>query len=343
MKDSELEHEFALDTEKIELFLNEVIRKNLLPNFKYSGASAMGSAKLVKFNYASIRPSDNFTSYRNSKYYLNGPYKFIHYTSIPKLISIIRDKKIRLYDLNGMDDKDEFNFAHKILNKDWQLDSIEAKSRIFSLSMCKYELEEKEQSLNMWRQFGGDGNGVGIVLNFSKKYRGNWNRFVLSEVHYGESSLKKLKQTYDSYLDYCKKHKFTISNFNELLYKLLCFHKQQIYKDEKEVRLIFNSGFNSYSSVNAKADLSHKFQKTSYCELEIESERWKRLTGEHENYQKLAQKIYPYVTIDKIILGYRLSENERMSVVEAFSTYRSNYKTIPKFEYSKLRKYFKND
>lgn len=343
MKTNKSNPEFALDSEKIELFLNEVIRKNLLPKFKYSGASAMGSSDAIKFNYASIRPSDSFASYRNSKYYFNGPYKFIHYTSIPKLLSIIRDKKIRLYDLNGMDDKDEFYFGHKILNKESQLDIIDAKSRIFSLSMCKYELEENEQSLNMWRQFGGDGNGVGIVLDFSKKYRSNWNGFVLSGVHYGESSFKKLKQTYESYLDYSQKHKFTINNFNELFYKLLCFHKQHIYRDEKEVRLIFNRDFNKYSSTNAFTDLNHKLQKTSYCELEIESERWKRLTGENEKYQTLAQKIYPYVTIDKIILGYRLSESDRLSLVEAFSSYKSNYKTIPKFEYSKLMKYFKKD
>lgn len=333
-------HKSALDNEKIELFITEVIRKNLLPNAKFASAFAMGGAGHEKFSYASVDLSDAYGNYRNSKYYYDGQYKFVHYTSVPKLLSIIRDKKVRLYDLRAMDDKDEFDFGHKVLNKEASYITKEAKKRIFCLSMCKYELEEKEQSLNMWRQFGQDGNGVGIVLNFARQNRSNWIHYILSQVHYGEQPLKQLYNTADAYSEFLKKHKFTIQNFDEFLYKLFCFHKQHIYKDEKEVRLIYNSGFRQFESSKGIADLNGKMQKASYHEIELEWDKWKTFTGDYEKYQEKAKGIYPYLTIDKIIFGYRLSNAAKWNIVETLSSYKPNYDTFPTFEDSTLIKYF---
>lgn len=338
----QLKRKSALDNEKIELFISEVVRKNLLPNAKFAKAFVMGAAGVEKFNSARVDLSYSFTNYRKSKYYFNGPYKFIHYTTVSKLLSIIRDKRIRLYDLRAMDDKDEFDFGHKVLNKQSSYTSNEAKKHIFCLSMCKYELEEKEQSLNMWRQFGSDGHGIGIVLNFSRIHRSNWIHYILSQVHYGEQPLKKLYKTCEVYNEFSKKYNFKVMNFDKFLYKLFCFHKQHIYKDEKEVRLIYNSGFPTLQPAEGIADLNGKLQKASYHELELEWDRWKRFTDEHQKYQEIAKTIYPYVTIDKIIFGYRIQNPERRNIEETVSEYKSNYNKFPAFEYSTLLKYFQD-
>lgn len=334
--------ESALNNEKIELFISEIVRKNLLPNAKYAGASAMGSANTKKFSYANVELSDSFNNYRKSKYYYNGTYKFIHYTSIPKLLSIVREKKIRLYDLRAMDDKDEFNFGHKVLNKNSSYITEDAKESIFCLSMCKYELEEKEQSLNMWRQFGLDGHGVGIVLEFAKSKQRNWIHYILGQVHYGEQSLDKLYRTCEFYDEFSKKHNFTIRNFDEILYKLFCFHKQHIYKEEKEVRLIYNSDFRLLKPTEGIPDLNSKLQKSTYHELELEWDRWKKFTGEMQKYQEEAKQIHPYVTLDKIIFGYRISNSNKRNIAETVSKLKSIYNKFPTFENSTLLKYFQD-
>lgn len=77
----------ALDYEKIELFISEVC-KNLLPNAKFKSVYAMGAEGVEKFRHASVDLSDSFANYRKSNYYFNGTYKFIHYTTVPKLLSV---------------------------------------------------------------------------------------------------------------------------------------------------------------------------------------------------------------------------------------------------------------
>lgn len=332
----------SIDSEKIELFISEVVRKNLLPNARFASASVMGAAGIDKHNHANVDLSDLFGNYQKSNYCFDGDYKFIHYTSVNKLLSIIREKKIRLYDLRAMDDKDEFDFGHKVLNKTTSYITQETKKRIFCLSMCKYELEQKEQSLNMWRQFGLDGHGVGIVLNFSKTNRNNWVRYVLSQVHYGEQSLKKLYKTCEAYIEFKEKHNFSITNFDYFLYKLFCFHKHHIYKDEKEVRLIYYSDLQTLFPENGIADLNGKLQMASYHELELEWDRWKKISDKEDNFQKRAKTIYPYVSIDKIVFGYRLSNNTKWDIVDTLSSFKDNYESFPNYENSSLYEYFNN-
>lgn len=335
-----LEHKWSLDNEKIELFMKEVVRKHLLPNARSSGASAMGAAEVEKFSYAKVNLADTFSVYRKSKYYYEGAYKFIHYTSVPKLLSIIKEKKIRLYDLQGLDDKDEFVFGYKILNENSDYKLKEIKKKVFCISMCKYELEESEESLNMWRQFGADGMGVGIVLDFKREHRSNWLYYVLSEVHYGDKSLAKINTAYEAYKEFKKKHNFTVSNFDEFFYKLFCFHKQHIYRNEKEVRLVYNNTFRIDDDKNGINDLTSRMKKTSYHELEIEWEGWKTFTGKMKKHQEHVKKLFPYLTIDKVVLGYRLTKDQKYNIAETLNNYRGNYSSFPKIEESALQKYF---
>ncbi|NLJ82236.1 MAG: hypothetical protein GX330_03825 [Bacteroidales bacterium] len=330
--------ELAIDTEKVELFISKVIRKNILPNAILESSFAMGAMHVKKFKHASVGSLTTFENYRESNYCYEGTYKFIHYTNVQNLTSIIREKKIRLYDLRGMDDKDEFDFGYtKVLKKDPLQNLIELKKHVFCLSMCKYELENKEQSLNMWRQFGGDGHGVGIVLKFSKQNRYKWVNYILSQMYYGESCLEPLHNTYEKYKEFSKKNDFIVRNFEHLLCKLFCCHKQHIYKNEKEVRLIYSKDFSVYPLDNVKTDLNNKAIATSYHELELEWDKWKQYP---DKYKKRGKTVYPQVTIDKIVFGYRISDEMKENIIKTLGAYRKNYRSFPTFEDSPLRKYF---
>jgi hypothetical protein len=330
----------ALDDEKIKLFMDRVVKEHLLPNAKYGSASALGSAGVEKFNYANIDLSDSFKVYRKSKYYYEGNYRFIHYTSIQKLLSIVRDKKLRMYDLRGMDDKDEFGFAFKSVLRDSEHIIETIKPKVFCLSMCEYEVEEKKKSLNLWRQFGADGYGAGIVIEFNKKDRREGFRYMLSKVHYGERYLDKLKTTKAAYEAFKKEYTFKVQNVDEFFYKLFCFHKQDIYREEQEVRFLYNEGFSYYDKESELLDMSGKLKLTSYHELAVEDDRWEIDKGDDRKLHERMKRIFPYVTIKAIVLGYRLSDNQKRQIVDALQPYLGKYKQKPEIIRSRLQEHF---
>lgn len=333
-------HRSALDDEKIKLFMNTVVKKHLLPNARYGSASALGPAGAEKFNYANIDLSDSFNIYRKSKYYYEGNYRFIHYTSITKLLSIIREKKLRMYDLRGMDDKDEFGFAYGSVLRDSESFIENIKPKVFCFSMCEYEVEEKKKSLNLWRQFGADGYGAGIVIEFNKKDRSEWFRYMLSKVHYGERYLDKLKTTKAAYEAFRTEHTFSVQNVDEFFYKLFCFHKQDIYREEQEVRFLYNEGFSYHDKESELLDISSKMKLTSYHELAIEDDRWEIDKGEDRKYYERMRRIFPYITVKAVVLGYRLSNNQKWEIADALRPYLENYKHKPEIIASKLQGHF---
>lgn len=331
----------GLDTEKINLYMSEVLKKKyLLPNARYAGLSALGPAAVEKFRHANIELADTFDIYRGSKYYYDGRYKFIHYTSIPKLISIIREKKLRMYDLRGMDDKDEFGFAYKSVLRDSKFFVERIKPKVFCLSMCQFEVEEKKKSLNLWRQFGADGYGAGIVLEFNKRYRNEWLRYMLSKMHYGDKPLEKLRVAKEAYELFKKEHQFNVQNADQHFYKLFCFHKQSLYKDEMEVRFLYNEGFSDWEQSPKLSDLNGKMKLTSYHELEIEDERNTVQHPLYKNFGEPFRRLYPYVTIKAVLLGYRISDDNAKEIREAIDSYLFNYKHKPTITHTKLREHF---
>jgi hypothetical protein len=330
----------SIDFKKIETFLSKVINKNILPNAEFASAFALIPYESKYYNSIKLNLTTTFSNYLNSNYFFDGTYKFIHFTSIKNLLSIIREKKLRMYSLNSMDDKYEFDFAHKIFNSNMPETVKDIKDNTFCFSMCKYELETKEQSLNIWRSFGLDGYGVGIVLKFNKKTRYNWNDFILSQIYYGEKYLKKIKKACKDYSEFSTKNNFYINNFYNIFYTLLCFHKNHIYKGEKEVRLIYNNNFNILNNQYHKLDLNGKNKLISYKELDLEWDNSQLFKNSNQKLIKEAKTIHPYITIDKIIFGYRISTNDKFNIIDALSPNKLNYKSFPIYKDSFLQKYF---
>jgi hypothetical protein len=163
----------------VKKYLKEVI-KPLLPNASIGSVFSMGAAG-IPFGSATIELSKRNKVLFMSPYYYEGELKFIHYTSLKALISILRERAIRMYDLNSLQDPLELSFAIPEVKHNLK----KLKESIFSLSMCKFKDIEDEIDLINWRYYGKDGQGIGIILTFDSKKQKDWYAYNLSKVYYG--------------------------------------------------------------------------------------------------------------------------------------------------------------
>ncbi len=167
---------------------------------------------------------------KGSPYFFNKPLEFVHWTSLTNLVSILNSKEFRLYDLHNSSDPKEFIHAASILGYDPK-EAEFRKGYFFSLSFCE------RQNLNnefLWGTYGKDYSGAAIEFEIVGSPE-NWDRHLLSSVYYKlpqefEDLRAETKSVCDDYKDY------PIS-FSIDLGKLIGFHKEEGFADEKEVRL----------------------------------------------------------------------------------------------------------
>ena len=157
---------------------------------------------------------------------------------------------------------------------------------------------------------------------------------MLSKVYYDQKHLAKFLKVESLYEQFKSKYKMSISNFDEMFYKYFAFHKSPIYRSEKEVRLVYCEGFHSYNNPPIKVDVTKQYKKTTYIELDLEWEM-------PEKFRKLNFKnIRPIITLDKIILGYRLSNTAKWDLAEVFNTHLKQFKKQPQIIDSPLFNHF---
>ncbi len=145
-------------------------------------------------------------------------------------------------------------------------------------------------------------------------------------------------RTIQAYNEFVLTNSFVVNNFEAFFYNLLAFHKQKIYQDEAEVRLLFNNDFTKLHEDRGIQDLNSKMQFCTYRELALEDCRWNKF--ESKDYQKIAKRIFPYVSIDSVIFGYRLSEQTKYEIMRALEPHLETYENKPNFVDSALAKYF---
>ncbi len=319
--------ENIFDKEAISAFYQKVL-KEIIPNASHKSLSYVGPPT-TKAGAIYLDLADTNDINKGSRYYYTKPYKFIHYTSLSNAINILRSKVIRLYSLNGMDDKQELSVSTKWLNKeisDYEL--AEIKKKIFCFSMCEIETETKRRSLPMWREYSQDGLGIGLVFSFDKKYANDWVHYMVSKVHYNEIFLKPFLEMHNKYNEFRKEHLLTITSFDEMFYKYYSFHKHPIYSHEKEVRLLYNQGFGLSDKPAVHYDIL-RGQKTCYLELELEWE-WDKKTYDFIRSQSIEPKnVVPKITVDKVILGYRLSNTTKWEIADTIRELTKLYKKKP--------------
>ena len=256
---------------------------------------------------------------------------FLHFTSIEALNLIINSGKIRLYNLNNMDDKFEIEYAKKELSFKNLNDNY--KENVFALSMCssKQLSENLAQKHLMWKLYGKDGGGVAIKLKLSNEML-NWEAFSIIKIIYGVSEFTDLKE-------------FNLKQQNNHLDNLICsFIKSPIYEFENEIRLLFNSEEStSIERVNKKIfptiyrDKLENQKVIKYLELPL----LKFSSDENEvfKYYNTNQefKEIPFLEIEEIVLGYRFDK-------EDLENFKKNVNTLPinpdKIKLSELKEYY---
>lgn len=273
-------------------YVNEVLI-DLLPNQRVASLSSFNG------NIHNMKIAEQNSCYKESIYYDNPSQNtFIHFTSLNSLYEILSTNKLRLYDLNYSNDPREFSFQFE-KNIDYKQFNIKSlKSKLYSLSLCSYPLNEKYE-YNMWRIYGNDGTGVGIVFTFQNNFE-EWNSYNFSKIHYHEND--KIPNSIIKHNDFFKKLNLETgsnhSNDSKLLVEnilsLFAFHKENIYSLENEYRLLFKKqeldDSDIFYTTNKKGEVS------SYKVLNLFSEQF--ISG---NYT-------PLLKIGKIILGYQYSE-----------------------------------
>lgn len=328
----------------IRKYIKQVLNP-LLPNARISSIYSAGIPG-QPFNNAklTLRPT-NQTLFK-SKYYFQKKLQLIHYTSLRNAISIIREKSIRLYDLNSMNDPLELSHTMKNLDpsiSDYNL--YEWKKTAFCFSMCDYRREEDLESFDNWRLYGNDGKGVGIVLTLPKYSQKDWFNLFLSNVFYKQGDLNKLKRAYSRHKNFDKENEFSIRNpLKTLLFNISCFHKVGIYENENEVRLLkIIEKNNVIISKQIELDLIEN-KRSHFTRIKLINDdadkKYRKENFDNEQQKKLV-KMFPLPKIKEIVLGYRFSEKDEYeirNVIKELSLENLGYEINVKR--TELRQYF---
>ncbi|MEK7225814.1 MAG: DUF2971 domain-containing protein [Bacteroidota bacterium] len=283
---------------------------------------------------------------RNSDYSVPKPGKFIHYTTLDSFCGIINSGELRLFNLHNLNDPYEFN--HLIKEHELRIDPkmIEYfKKRLFVSSFCRYNDNEGDD-FNLWRLYGDNGLGVGIVFEVINS-REDWNSCLLGNVIYdSENELsQKIIKAISLTNEYIGKG---IDRIPKLLAQLLLYHKKKIWSIERESRL---SVFYDHNGYNQERDYNNPiFRDTlrtaiksngivSSCisfPLEVKINQPKNPSIANDDFEKM-KEFLPRLRIEKIIFGYRFNEKLFESAKEySMHIYSAKWNAYIKYEKSRL-------
>lgn len=198
------------------------------------------------------RLSNKNKAFSESQYYFNEDKRFIHWTSVQNLMSIINYREIRLYNLHNSSDSEEFAYAAEKLNiNNNQIDY--SKKYLYTLSFCNASELANE---DLWKEYGKNYQGVAIEFEIVNNPN-EWNNFMLSEVFYEipknfvemEIELKSFQEKYPD-----------ASTFIDLG-KLIAFHKKPDFSKELEIRLSTYFPFNHTEAYEKFCNTEFRLEK----------------------------------------------------------------------------------
>jgi hypothetical protein len=280
--------------------------------------------------------------------------QYIHYTSVDSLYSILNEEAIRCYPTKNMNDPMEVVSILQKLNLPVSLEMKEKIRRsLFVFSMCKYGSGNLDD-FNMWRLYGKDGHGVGIVFEVENENR-DWSSTIIGDVQYGNNSeIEKLfKETIDLSLKYGK-FNLNKDEFPVLLNLLMALHKNSIWSFEKEARCVtyldYDPMHGSLSTIYDyninKENIGHYIDSddllSAYYKLDLSSKFSRQIEKLDDNDKIELSKIKLRLKVKKIVLGYKLNSTFAYSL----RTFLTRYSQIKKLDYmielqpSKLGEYF---
>jgi len=290
-------------------FLYKVV-KPLLPNAKYKFTLQHGDYTNTSNNFSGVISDDDI--FNGSIYGYTGKNKFIHFTTLQSLEAILLSGFIRMSDFTSLTDRSELEYASSVLNdyltRNGEKERIEnEKKSLFCLSFCE-STQNTIRDTFMWNEYGAKGSGVIIDFSISEF---NANRFSIGKIRYGSDALKDIIDLKNRALEFLKETNFYHASLVNLLAIVLSYHKSVKYKNEKELRLLFND-----------KELNFSAPKNRYYTMDSAISN----RNEIYNYNKIFLKgrdclvssnprLFPEIKINRVILGYNLSLEQKEEVI----------------------------
>lgn len=258
-------------------------------------------------------------SLKNTVYTNDITNEFIHYTSIENLFNIMKSDSIRLNNINLLNDPQEFNFLIKKYEIDFNPNQISLFKRSLHIFSFSRYANIDDENFDMWRLYGRDGNGVGVVFELENK-NDNWYNYLFGKIQYEEE--KEHEDKIRALLELTKT--YTVKGLNTermpiIFGKLLLFHKNKIWANENEYRL---SSFFEYDEFDftPKYNFNSHWDDSSFnlfptksgglgsnISLELNHKIISKANRLNDVDKEKAKTTFPRLKIKSIILGYRFS------------------------------------
>lgn len=303
---------------------------------KLTGLSGWDGANVVE---ADINLSNNLLT--GTPHEIKHDVELIHYTSVNALFEIINSKKLRMFNAAQMNDPKELLFSINKLENLIPPDFKELINNIFLFSFCEYNsTDENREHFNLWREYGDDGNGVGIVFKLANlDLENKWINSAIGKIDYNSDSysLRGIKNFFSSVQKIREEENLTINILPKIILQLLSLNKSFLWSEEKEIRLFrfiewdkLNLRFkfdNPYFSNEIKTTFQNNMLKY-FIEIDLDNksrlENAKKICEDANNINRpmkftesQAFDIYPALRIKKIIFGYKISRETKSEIFDA--------------------------
>lgn len=153
------------------------------------------------------------------------------YTSLESVVKMLTNGTIRMNGLAAMNDTTETSLYEHIVH---HKRNAQIPNNIF-ISSCS----TKEDDLTMWRLYGDDGKGACLVFELDTEPESD---FIISPICYVNSDVKKTLKAIGELIR--QNVKLTYENINSHCLKPIA------YKEENEVRILYNSSANKSIETN---------------------------------------------------------------------------------------------
>lgn len=301
-------------------YLKEVVQP-LLPNAHFGYTLQAGDYKTTSNTFNGSLSSDGI--FKNSNYEYEGEERFLHFTNLTSLDAIIKSGHFRMSDFTNLSDKTELNYASDIFNDNpyfkIQKDKIEEeKKKLFCLSVCENKLDTIQNTF-MWNEYGKKGSGV--IIDFSLNCSES-HRFSIGHIKYGQEELKVVEDLKQRLIKFSQENTFKPNNAVQMITALLAFHKSLKYKSEKELRILFTKNGlelvkTEYPTIEPTRNSRN--QTTSFNKVFLEG---------RNTLSKSNESLFPEIKINRIILGYNLTYEEKEGAIILLNSLKNNYEKL---------------
>ena len=268
-----------------------------------------------------------------TKFNLDSKETIIHYTSIDTMVNIINTKNIRMYNCANLNDSFEMQFALKEQSFQISKEDLQSfKDHTFLLSGCKYNMAEKDDDFNMWRFYGNNGKGVGMVFEI-ENVADDWDGVFMNDVYYGNKNeqFKDFLGFLDFHNDFQKENQL-FENIPYIIPAYAFLFKDDIWSVEKETRLFVHCGFDKYSSGNyverdeenpylnkrIERGINGSGKAVAYVNLPLNIEEEKKIANTKLSKEDVKSffSTLPHLKLKRIVLGYDIPEKTFYNLID---------------------------